>query len=385
MTAEGRAGPIRIAVIEPSGNLYGSELALLDILTGLDPAAFAPRVYLPVGAAFSARLADAGVPFEELLLPRSHTQSRWRKALTYLRLVGRLRRQRPDLLYVNEAGILRPVLWIAGRLRLPILCQVTTLEDARWISSLTGNDQRVMAYVCNSDFTAAQTEVRAAAKSVLYNGYRPKGLWTAGVARPRAPFRAGILGRICELKGHDLVLEALVLLRARRPELRWEVRFIGDTLTAQEWPVWAERIRRADLASVVQPRGYRQEIKAELADLDLLLIPSQGEAFGRILCEAAEAGVPVLLANSGGLGELSHRFGIGERHTPGDAADLARQLMAIREDYAAVAARFESGATRLLGALDYDAYLVTVSSIIRSVAGRNPIALRWYERTGSGL
>lgn len=377
-----RAGRIRMAVIEPSGNLYGSELALLDILTGLDPAAFAPRVYLPTGAAFSARLADAGIPFEELLLPRSHTQSRWRKVLTYLRLVGRLRQQRPDLLYVNEAGILRPMRWIAALLRLPILCQVTTIEDARWISGLSGDDQWVLAYVCNSDFTAAQTRVPESAKSVVYNGYRPKGLLTPGITRPREPFRAGILGRICEMKGHHLLVEALGLLRARMPGLRWEVRFIGDTLTPEEWPPWAERIRRAGLASVIVPRGYRQDIKGELAELDLLLIPSQGEAFGRILCEAAEAGVPVLLADSGGLGELSHRFGIGERHAPGDAADLARQLMAIREDYAAVAARFESGAPRLLGALDEQAYLDVVAAMIRSVANREPVARRWYGQEG---
>lgn len=380
MTAEGRAGPIRIAVIEPSGNLYGSELALLDILSGLDPGAFAPRVYLPVGAAFSARLADAGVPYEELLLPRSHTQSRWRKALTYLRLVGRLRRQRPGLLYVNEAGILRPMRWIAGRLHLPILCQVTTIEDARWISGLTGNDQRVMAYVCNSDFTAAHTHVPERAKSILYLGYRSKGLFTADVARPHEPFRAAILGRIGGTKGHELVIDALALLRANAPDLRWEVRFIGETLAPSEWLAWEERIRQAGLTSVIVPRGYRQDIKAELAELDLLLIPSRAEPFGRILCEAAEAGVPVLLADSGGLGELSHRFEIGERHAPGDAADLARQLMAIREDYAAVAARFVSGATCLLGALDEEAYLEVIASMIRSVADRQPVAQRWYGR-----
>ncbi|MFZ1538482.1 MAG: glycosyltransferase family 4 protein [Chromatiaceae bacterium] len=382
MRGKERAGRIRMAVIEPSGNLYGSELALLDILTGLDPAAFAPRVYLPTGAAFSARLADAGVPFEELLLPRSHTQSRWRKALTYLRLVGRLRRQRPDLLYLNEAGILRPMSWIAGRLRLPILCQVTTIEDARWISSLTGNDQRVMAYVCNSDFTAAHTHVPERAKSIVYLGYRPKRLFTASVARPREPFRGAILGRIGGTKGHELVIDALALLRASVPALCWEVRFIGDTLAPSEWPAWEERIRQAGLASVIVPRGYRQDIKAELAELDLLLIPSREEPFGRILCEAAEAGVPVLLADAGGLGELSHRFGIGERHAPGDAADLARQLMAIREDYAAVAARFESGATRLLGALDEQVYLDVVAAMIRSVANREPVARRWYGQEG---
>jgi len=274
--------------------------------------------------------------------------------------------------------------WISALLRLPILCQVTTIGDARWISSLTGNDQRVMAYVCNSDFTAAQTRVPESSKCVVYNGYRPKGLFTPGISRPREPFRAGILGRICAMKGHHVVVEALELLRARMPGLRWEVRFIGDTLTPEEWPPWMERIRQAGLGSVVVPRGYCQDIKGELAELDLLLIPSQGEAFGRILCEAAEASVPVLLADSGGLGELSHRFEIGERHAPGDAADLARQMIAIRANYGRVVERFNVGSQHLLGALDYDAYLAVIASAIRSVADWNRRSLRWYGRTEIG-
>jgi glycosyltransferase involved in cell wall biosynthesis len=147
-----------------------------------------------------------------------------------------------------------------------------------------------------------------------------------------------------------------------------------------EWPAWANMIRQTGLEGILVPRGYRQDIKPELAELDLLLIPSQGEAFGRILCEAAEAGVPVLLADSGGLGELSHRFAIGERHLAGDAADLARQLLAIRKDYAAVAARFQAGAQRLLSALDYDAYIDVVSSLIRAAAEGRMVSTQWYGR-----
>jgi glycosyltransferase involved in cell wall biosynthesis len=371
---------IHIAVIEPSGNLYGSELALLDVLMGLDRRVFEPRVYLPRGAAFSDRLAAAGIPFEEILLPRAHTQPRGRKAFTYLKLAARLRQQPPDLLYINEAGILRPMRQIAAWLRLPMLCQVTTVEDARWISGFATKDRQVMAYVCNSDFTAAQTDVPAEVKSVVYLGYRPKGLFTRDVARPREPFRAGIIGRICILKGHALLIDALTVLRKRRPDLSLEVRFIGDTLSPKEWSDWRARIGQASLSDMISARGYRADIKAELAELDVLLIPSLGEAFGRILCEAAEAGVPVLLADSGGLGELSHRFEIGERHAPSEPEDLAQGMIAIHENYEKVRERFLAGSQRLLSALDEGAYLDVVAEIIRSVAARRPVAVRWHGR-----
>jgi hypothetical protein len=55
-------------------------------------------------------------------------------------------------------------------------------------------------------------------------------------------------------------------------------------------------------------------------------------------------------------------------------------MMAIRSNYAEVTERFVAGSRRLLDALDEDEYLAVVADVIRSVAARRPVAVRWHGR-----
>jgi hypothetical protein len=367
---------LRIAVIEPSGNLYGSELCLLDILAGMTPERFAVRVFLPIGGAFASRLRDAGISFEEILQSGAATQNRHSKLFSYLGLFSALRHFRPDLVYVNEAGILRPIALMCRALQIPILCQVQTLEDARWVSKCPKAHGPVKAFICNSAFIAAETKVPENRKSTVYYGYRNKDLH-----RPRAAgnerFLVGLLGRICGSKGHDLVLDAAARLSAAGAgDIRF--RFIGEAPNIEEAQEWRHRVRQRGLGALIEFRGYCSDIAPELADLDLMIVPSIAEPFGRILCEAAEARVPVLLSDSGGLGELSRRFDIGVRHRPRDVDALLRGIQQIRADYAAESERFATAAERLLGALDLNLYRTHVQSIIRDAALGHPVSRDWY-------
>jgi glycosyltransferase involved in cell wall biosynthesis len=366
-------------VIEPSGNLYGSEFCLLDILEGLDRDRFIVHVYTPQQAPFSRRLQDAGISHSGILVQRAAGVSRWRKGVPYLRLLLGLIRHRPDLLYVNEGGILRPVLLLARLLRLPVVCQVQTLEDARWISSLHLSLGRVAAYVCNSEFIAAQTKVPSASKCTIYQGYKRKGLRRERppVEKQQAGLVVGLLGRIGASKGHDLVLDVAERL-ARKGESRFLFRFIGEAATPQESQDWRAQVAARGLAGLVEFRGYCTDIAAELAQLYVMVVPSPAEPFGRILCEAAEAGVPVLVSDSGGLGELSRRFDVGVRHRPRDVEDFVEQLTGMWNDYAGSCQRFAAGAERLLEAFDYGAYIGQIERILKKAARGEMVSVEWY-------
>lgn len=372
----------RIAIIEPSGNLYGSEFCLLDILQGLAPGAFDPLVYLPRNAPFRERLQAAKLASTEGFPGPVLQLSKLQKLRAYASLATSLRAQRPDLLYINEAGILRPMLTLGRLLQIPILCQVQTREDAEWISALAPTAQQVPAFICNSSFIAKATQVPEPCKSTVYYGYRNKGL-----ARPRPappannqPLICGLLGRIGGSKGHDLVLEAAQQLRqSSNQNIRF--RFIGEAPSAAESATWRKTVTDRGLGGIIEFRGYQTDIAAELAELHLMIIPSRCEPFGRILCEAAEAQCPVLLSDSGGLGELSRRFNIGERHQPTNAADFASQLCHIRHNYQAVQDRFLTAAPRFLGALDYRTYIAHISNILHTACQRQPVSNDWFGAT----
>ena len=50
--------------------------------------------------------------------------------------------------------------------------------------------------------------------------------------------------------------------------------------------------------------GYRDDIPAVLSLIDLLLVPSREEPFGRVVLEGMAAGVPVVGSNNGGIPEM---------------------------------------------------------------------------------
>jgi glycosyltransferase involved in cell wall biosynthesis len=369
---------VRFSVVEPSGNLYGSEFALLDLLGGLELDAFRAEVVLPRGAPLTARLREAGVPVLELLPAGGRRVLRWKKALSYWRLMTHWRRSRPDLVYINQAGILRPIAIIARRLRLPVLCQVQTVQDARWVAGLPSYHRHVSAFVCNSRFTAENACVPANRLCTVYQGYRRKGLCRKGSVQPRQPGRleAGLLGRICQSKGHDLVVQAAQHLRHDQG-VSWHFRFIGDAINGAELARVRSLVAEAGVADRVEFRGYQTDVAGELAQLDLLLIPSLADAFPRTLLEAAEAQVPVLLSEAEGLGEAARHFNIGVRFPGGELAEFVARLQFIGANYAAVRREFLTASERMLRALDFRAYVAVMEGLIQRAVAGDPVSINW--------
>jgi glycosyltransferase involved in cell wall biosynthesis len=366
----------RVSVVEPSGLLYGSELALLEILEALDRSRFSAEVVLPAGSPFSERLRAVGVPCLELLRPLAHRASGLKKLLTYCRLAEHWRRQRPDLIYVNQGGILRPIAAIAKRLKMPILCQVQTLEDARWVSSLAGTHAQVSAFVCNSRFVAEHTKVPAKRLCLVYQGYKPKGLRQMRPHATRRPLEVGLLGRICESKGHYLVAEAARRLKAVGPD-DIHFRFIGDATTERERQRIHGLVESCGLQRMIEFRGYRSDIGAEFEALDLLIVPSLAEPLGRVFFEAAEARLPVLVSNQGGLGEVASFFGAGAQFESGNVDDFLQKLLQMAAEYETRWQEFNAAAERMLGQLKLAPYIKVIERILEGTAARQAVSTVW--------
>jgi glycosyltransferase involved in cell wall biosynthesis len=372
-----RESPLQVAAIEPSGRLYGSEYCLLDIIDGLPRRRFSWRIFLPRNAGFDQLLLDRGIGCE-FLLPRHLGEiPRWQRSLVYARVLWRLKQLKPDLLYVNQTGSLRAAAVYARWLQLPVICQVQTLEDARWLSSNPRLHPVVKAFICNSEFIAAETLCDPYRKCVLYQGLPPERVEHSKKNRlsPRKfiyrygeqkPFVVGILGRIAVSKGHYLLINAVTQLQKLLPNCRFVV--IGAGLTPKDTHDFGSAVHQSGLTPSFEFRGYRKDLAAEFDRLDLLVIPSLAEPLGRVLFDAAEYGVPVVLSDAGGLGEISRRFDVGVRFKSGDAGALSRSLFEVARNYQKIRQRFLAASLIMLERLSMPSYLSTIERILLSSA-----------------
>jgi glycosyltransferase involved in cell wall biosynthesis len=116
-----------------------------------------------------------------------------------------------------------------------------------------------------------------------------------GIA-PDAPVVA-MVSVLREGKGHDEAFAAAAALRERHPGLRLLV--VGDGPARD-----AVEAAARPLGDTVVMTGFRRDVVDLLAASDVLLLPSQMDAFPTSLLEAASVGVPAVATEVGGIPEI---------------------------------------------------------------------------------
>jgi glycosyltransferase involved in cell wall biosynthesis len=363
-----------VTALEPSGNLYGSEYCLLDIIEGTR-STFDWEVILPAGGGFDSVLDAKGIRAKRLLMRDSHTVPLWKKLPGYMRVRRHLAKTRPSVVYVNQAGMLRAANKMTDG-SAQIVCQVQTLEDAKLIAGMSAEHARVRTFICNSHFIASHAGVPPEKLTVLYQPMMPANRppMREPIA-PGPPWQAGILGRISETKGHYLLIDAAKILCSKRSDVRFVV--IGTGLNEEHTQRFEKAVRDAGMWSAFDMRGYRSAAHQELSSLHLTLIPSVAEPYGRVLLDAAATRIPAIVSDGGGLGELSAHFNIGRRFRSLDARSLAESIEAALHDYAGERARFNQAAETMLARLDPDSYIQAVTTVIENAARSESTAMEW--------
>jgi glycosyltransferase involved in cell wall biosynthesis len=138
--------------------------------------------------------------------------------------------------------------------------------------------------------------------------------------------RVGFIGSIAEQKGVHVLLEAFAGIDD--PGVQCIVH--GDT---SAFPRYARALdtRRANVRFAGRFENAR--IGAVLAELDVLAVPSRWyENSPLSIHEAFLAGVPVLTGDQGGMAELVEHGKSGLLFRIGDAADLRRQILRLRDE-----------------------------------------------------
>jgi glycosyltransferase involved in cell wall biosynthesis len=130
-------------------------------------------------------------------------------------------------------------------------------------------------------------------------------------------------------KGHDVLLEALAMLR----DLRWSLVCAGPEDREDGYVgLVRRRITAYGLGDRIRMLGALdpEAIAAVYGDADVLVLPSRAEPYGMVVTEALARGVPVVGTAVDGLPEALGRAPSGDLPgklvPPGDPEALARGL-----------------------------------------------------------
>ncbi len=134
-------------------------------------------------------------------------------------------------------------------------------------------------------------------------------------------FRIGYIGRLSVGKGFHELLEAFTQLQNRGvyAELLVAGNFVDQAYEARI----RDMIERGRLGHTVRFLGYRNDLKSLYEVLDVLVVPSVNEPFGRVVIEAMANGVPCIASESGGIPEIIDQGMTGLMYPPGDVYALA--------------------------------------------------------------
>src|SRR5436190_6937581 len=101
-------------------------------------------------------------------------------------------------------------------------------------------------------------------------------------------FVVGVLGNVVRRKGTDVFVAAAELVRRELPQA--EFRIVGACPDGPERS-WSERLVARAMESGMR-HGVTGDPFSELADWDVLALPSRSEPFGLVLTEAMAMGLP---------------------------------------------------------------------------------------------
>lgn len=387
----------RVAFVNHTGAVSGAERALLDLVDGLEAAAD-PIVLAPEGR-LAEELRARGVRHQpirgtagSLKLHPAHTPLALAELIrSGAALRGAVGRARPDVLHLNsERAALIAIM--AGRRSLPPA--VVQIHDCLPPSRAALAVRRAAAatasvVVANSRYTARRFldgGVRARVE-VVYNPIDLGRFDPARIDRDEARARLGlpagapVLGVVAQLtpwKGQDTAVRALAAVRRRHPDalllLVGEAKFVSRATRFDNRSYVASleaTIGELGLEHAVRFLGEREDVPEILRALDVALVPSWEEPFGRAVVEALAMGTPVVATSAGGPAEVISDGRDGRLVPPRDAQAWAAAIEALLDD---PELRAEMGRRGLETAARFgrDAYAERMLALYDDVAGSRP-------------
>jgi glycosyltransferase involved in cell wall biosynthesis len=317
---------MNVLFLDQFSDLGGAQKCLLDLLPEIEARGWRASVALPGDGPLVKLLRARNVRVHEIPCGpyRSGSKSiadilRFRRDV--LNQVDVLRPLKFDLLYVNGPRLLAGAAMAYGD-RAPVLFHAHSRVPVGPESWLAGWSIRKMNATVVACAQAVAPNVRGDKLRVIANGTPDMGVRE----HRSSQWRIGIIGSIRPEKGQlEFLRAAAILVQDFK-----DARFILCGSASSPQGSYFRMVEKYADSLPVDLLGWREDVAAVLAELDLLVIASKAEGMPRVMLEAFSAGVPVVAFSVGGIPEViidrQTGFLVPER-TPQALATCIREII----------------------------------------------------------
>jgi len=370
-----------VALLCEYPTLNGGERSLLSTLPGLVPQGFHFTAIAPAEGPLADALTAQGVKVVPFVMTDAAAQ---RLAQDTLRaaLSEYLRRLKPDLVHANSLAMGRLVGPVAAELGLPSVAHLRDIVglSRQAVDDLNANRRLLAVSRAARDYHVAQG-VSAEKTHVLYNGvdrvcFRPRpptGWLHRELGLPPEVVLVGSIGQLVLRKGQDVLARVAATLAERFPRVHYAI--VGSRFSQKaEAAAFEEALRRSFNSGPLAGRGHflgvRGDVPAILSELRLLVHAARQEPLGRVLLEAAAAGVAVIASDVGGTREIFPSEAHAARLVPpDDPAALAAALAELLEDEPLRQQMGAAAAARARQVFDLETAVAALAEHYREVLG----------------
>jgi glycosyltransferase involved in cell wall biosynthesis len=355
---------VRIAYLNPCGQLGGAEISLLDLLRSMRAAQPDWELWLVLGEDgplaerarelgvqaivehFPGGLARLGDTGTRLIQTLWHSLQASAGIIAYAR---RLRRKlsdiKPQIIHTNGFKMHLLGLWTKPS-KTPVVWHIRDYVSSRPLMKrmLGLYGSRCAAMIANSESVARDVQSVCGPKRqthCVYNAvnlteYSPEGEKAdldglSGVALAKTGVvRIGLIATLARWKGHEVFLRALAALPAN---LQYRAYIVGGAIYQTENSQYAiEDLQKLashlNISNKVGFTGFVARPAQVMRALDIIVHAStQPEPFGRVIAEGMACGRAVICSAAGGASELITDGYDALAHQPGDHQGLADRIM----------------------------------------------------------
>jgi len=205
-----------------------------------------------------------------------------------------------------------------------------------WITRFIFNQLNGYVFIsnCMKSFYTRAGLLRDRPNTIIYHGYPAGETMSTGddvFLHGNSSPAIGLPGRLIKMKGHRFAINAVAMLVKTYPGISLHIYGSGP-----EEEAIRHHIRQARLEEKITLYGYVDDLSVRLKKMDIILVPSSGEAFGIVFLEAFAAGVPVVAFDLPAGNEIitdGYNGMLAEPHNTTSLASKINELCANREKY----------------------------------------------------